>query len=62
MHGQGRKVNLKDSLFMSCTAVIIEIIDAQNIMKTFPVDNTAYITQTTVLSDLFYFLQKKYTT
>ena len=52
MHGQGPKVNLKDSLFMSCKAVII---DAQNIMKTVTVDNTAYMTQTTVLSDIFYF-------
>lgn len=55
MHGQGPKVNLKDSLFMSCTAVIIDIIDAQNNLKTFTIDNTAHMTQTTVLSDIFYF-------
>ena len=55
MHGQGPKVNIKDSLFMSCTAVIIDIIDAQNILKTFTIDNTAHMTQTTVLSDIFYF-------
>ena len=54
MHGQGPKVNLKDSLFMSCTAVIIDNIDDQNIMKTVTDDNTAYMTQ--ILSYRIYFI------